>query len=338
MKTFKIKIKKKEISDLKLNNIDAYKLRGESFYKSLNIDRKKIFKKFEYLLTKKEFECPLCSSRKKKKIFLKVTKNYILRKCKDCDLVFPNINLNKIENYEDIIYKKYSNNFHSKNKLKKKNYRKKFISDRFNYCIEKNFKNFKNLKKLNVLEIGCGTGEFLKHLKEKKIKYKGIELDPQQLQIAQNNKLNVDNNNLKIEKNNEYNLVLMFDVLEHIVNPLDFIKLVTKKLKKNGLLICYIPNINSIGFELMKEKQNLIYPFEHISFFNEKSLNYLSKKGNLKIKKIETFGLDLIDYFFFKEFYDKKKYINKLSNFIDLLQSVIDNSGLANHYRVTFKK
>ena len=116
MKTFKIKIKKTEISDLKPNNIDAYKLRGESFYKSLNIDRKKIFKKFEYLLTKKEFDCPLCGSKKKKKFFLKVTKNYTLRKCKDCDLVFPNINLNKIKNYEDIIYKKYSNNFHSKNK------------------------------------------------------------------------------------------------------------------------------------------------------------------------------------------------------------------------------
>ena len=120
-------MKETKTLNLKLNNIDAYKLRGSSFYKSLNNDRKKIFKRFKHLLTKKEFRCPLCNSKKDKFFFLRVTKDYSLRKCKDCGLVFPNINTKKIQNYADIIYKRYSNNFHSKNKLKKKNYRKKFI-------------------------------------------------------------------------------------------------------------------------------------------------------------------------------------------------------------------
>jgi len=337
-KIFKIEIftvKKINFLDLDLNNIDAYKLRGHSFYKFLHEDRKKIFKKFNHLLTKKKFNCPLCNSNKKKTIFLKVTKKYFLRKCNICEMVYPNINVAKIKNYTDLIYKGYSNNFHSKNKLKKKIYRHKFILDRFNYCIKK---NFKNLKKIKILEIGCGSGEFLKYVKSKKIKHKGIELDPQQLEIAKKNRLNVTNDSLEIEANNEYNLILMFDVLEHLINPVKYIKLISKKLKKNGLLICYIPNINSIGFELMKEKQNLIYPFEHINFFNKKSLSFLSKKGNLKIKKIETYGLDLIDYFLFKEFNDKKKYIKDFPFLIDLLQSSIDKSGLSNHYRITFQK
>ena len=52
-------MKETKTLNLKLNNIDAYKLRGSSFYKSLNNDRKKIFKRFKHLLTKKEFRCPL---------------------------------------------------------------------------------------------------------------------------------------------------------------------------------------------------------------------------------------------------------------------------------------
>ena len=36
--------------------------------------------------------------------FLKINKQYFLRKCRKCNCVFPNIDTNSIENYEKIIY------------------------------------------------------------------------------------------------------------------------------------------------------------------------------------------------------------------------------------------
>ena len=67
----------------------------------------------------------------------------------------------------------------------------------------------------------------------------------------------------------------MFDVIEHFVDPMKTLKIILKKLKKGGLLIFYTPNIESVGFELMKNKQNLIQPFFHLNFFQKCSRLYV---------------------------------------------------------------
>ena len=138
-------------------------------------------------------------------------------------------------------------------------------------------------------------------------------------------------------KNNYFDLVVMFDVIEHFVDPMKTLNNF-KKLKKGGLLIFYTPNIESVGFELMKNKQNLIQPFFHLNFFSKNVLDYMCKKIGYKILKFETFGLDLVDFFFMKESDDKFLYTKKLKNEISIIQSIIDQKGYANHMRVTLKK
>lgn len=315
--------------------IDPYKFRDRNFYKNVFLEKKKNLKRFDYLLTKKNIKCCLCKSSAKKLRVLKVNKRYELLKCKNCGLVTPNIETLKIKDYTKIIYKDFSKKKYTVSKKKKSSYRNLLLKKRFNYCIKNNFKNFRNIK---VLEIGCGTGEFLKILKKKKIFYKGLEVDERQIQQAKNSYLNVTNTVINKEKNNFYDLILMFDVFEHVVDPLNYLKIVFKKMKKNSLLICYMPNINSISFDLLKENNNLIYPFEHLNFFNEKSINFIAKKTKLKIDKLETFGLDMIDYFFFREFKDKKKYFKFIMKELNIMQEYIDKNNLGNHYRLTLKK
>ena len=78
--------------------------------------------------------------------------------------------------------------------------------------------------------------------------------------------------------------------------------------------------------------------FDHICFFNLKSLNYLSKKTGLKIKSIEFFGLDVKDYFQSvpsKHNMNLNKLLNKFAN---LTQSIIDNQKLSNSMRIVFQK
>ena len=61
----------------------------------------------------------------------------------------------------------------------------------------------------------------------------------------------------------------MFDVIEHLTNPISTLNTIRKKLKKNGKIISYTPNINSLAaFELMGKNQNQVYPFQHIYFFD----------------------------------------------------------------------
>jgi len=324
-----------KFTDIKATNIDPYKLRKKNFFKGIFQDRKKNLRKLKLLISNKKIKCPICNNVKIDQNFLKIDKNYKLKKCFNCHLIFPNTKFNSDKDYVKKVYTHYSEQNHRKILYGTQKYRKStFIEERYNYCINRIFKN----KKINVLEDGCRKGLFLSKLKKKKIKCKGLEVDPYQIQIAQNNGLNVTDADIKDEKNNEYNLCVMFDVLEHLIDPVNQMKIINKKIKKGGYVICYSPNIYSIAFELMKKDQNQVYPFEHLFFFAKKTLEILAKKTNFKIISYETFGLDLVDFFLYKEFIDKKNYISKFKDFINLIQPIIDKNNLSNHFRLTLKK
>ena len=321
--------------DYKINHFDAHKFRGKNFFKEFRKDDKNNLSKFSKFCTKKKLPCRICGSKKINLKYLKISNKYYLHKCINCEFVFPNIDCKKIQNYEEKIYSGYDKSSLSISEKKNKNYRnKKLINERYEYCYSKNFKKVKK----KVLEIGFGQADFLIHLKTKKIPCYGIEYNQNLVKFAQSKKLNVSFGNLEKLKNNYFDLVVMFDVIEHFVDPMKTLKTILKKLKKGGLLIFYTPNIESLGFELMKSKQNLIQPFYHLNFFSKNVLNFICKKIGFKIIKFETFGLDLIDFFFMKESSDNFLYTKKLKKEISIIQSIIDQKGCANHMRVTLKK
>lgn len=319
------------------NNLDPYKLRGKKFFKKIFKDREKNFKNLSSLILKKKSKnCPICKSKKINYNFLSIKKNYKLQKCSNCSLIFPNTNFSSNKDYTAKVYANYSDQNHRKILFNTQNYRKNtFIKKRYDYCIKGLFKKTKNI---NVLEYGCGFGLFLDILKKNRIKCKGLEVDKHQIEIAKKRGLNVSDNSISEEKNNLYNLCVMFDVLEHLADPIREFKELNKKITKKGYVVCYSPNIFSVAFELMGKYQNQVYPFEHLLFFSKKSLNIFAKKTGFKLIKFETFGIDLIDFFLFKEFQDKKKYVNKFKKFINLVQPIIDKEGSANHFRATFQK
>ena len=151
-------------------------------------------------------------------------------------------------------------------------------------------------------------------------------------------KLNVTLSDINSEPNNFYDLITLFDTIEHFYDPIKEMRSIAKKIKKKSFLLAFTPNIHSLSFELMKDEHNMFSVFDHMNFFNLKSLNYLSDKIGLKIISIEYLGLDIKDYF---QFIEAKKNIkiNKLTNkFSNLTQSIIDESKLSNSMRIIFQK
>ena len=157
-----------------------------------------------------------------------------------------------------------------------------------------------------MLDLGCGSGYFISVLKDKNIQNKGIDLDNDRVNFCKTKKLNAHVSYLPM-KNNSYDLITMFDAIEHFFDPIQELKIAAKKLKSKSFILAYTPNINSLSFELMRSDLNLLAVFRHICFFDDKSLEYLSKKAGLKVKSIEYFGLDIKDYFQSIEF---KKILN----------------------------
>ena len=325
---------KKNIFGLREFDIDLYKLRSPNFYKNMITQRNKVYSKLnKFLINTKNCFCLLCGS-KKKKIFLN-WKKYTLLSCMKCTAVYTNINFRKFK----------SHHFHSnitKRKINEQemvktfNYRlNNFAHERIEYIRE----NIKIKRNDIVFDYGCGFGSFLYALKEKNILSKGMDFDADSIKFCKSKKLDVTDSPLENEKNNSLKLITLFDVIEHLIEPISFLRTANKKLKKNGNILMFTPNIHSISGRLMGPDHNMFAVFNHLCFYNLKSLNYLVKKTGFKIIKIDYFGLDIKDYLQMLESKNKNIKLNKILNQIsNTLQSVIDKSSLSNSMRVIIKK
>jgi len=323
---------------LRIFDIDAHSLRGDNFYKSILDYRKKILPKEKYRIKKDDdFTCILCGGINGLKC-LEWEESYKLFECDNCGAVSPNINLLDKNKHISSIYdvKEYRKKF-MRETHKQYDYRKNtFGRERFQYTVER-----LNLNKTTttVLDLGCGAGYYIGVLDEENIAYKGLEVADHFVDYCQDyHGLNVKNTSLESEIDGAYNLITMFDVLEHLPDPINMLNLIHKKLKLGGYCVAYTPNIFSVGYELMGSKQNTLLPFEHLCFFDVNSLQYLADKTGFEIVTLETYGLDLMDYLLMKEFEDKINYTDSLGDMIKLLQSVLDKYEISNHFRITFRK
>lgn len=135
----------------------------------------------------------------------------------------------------------------------------------------------------NVLDIGSGRGAFIKFI-DKKTTYTGLELSSKAVEFAQNENINVLEKTIEeFSKENKYNqdVVVTFQVLEHITDIDSFIKSAMLTLKQNGLFIIAVPN----NMSFIRDAQNnlLNLPPHHLLHWNETALKYIAKKYHLEI-------------------------------------------------------
>ena len=322
------------LKDYKIFNIDPKKLRSKDFYKNVLDYRHYIMGLFPQAIRgPKEFKCILCGGTAGNE-FLHY-KDYCLFECQNCGMVSPNIDLELVD--EKRVYDSDTAIADLKNDvLDNYEYRKKtFAKERLEYILGKI-----KIKKedINLLDVGCGPGYFVDHLRDEGIAYKGLELADVLVDICQNKNLNVCKSDLKNEPNNKYNIITLFDVLEHLRDPIEMFSLLNSKLMSGGYVLAFTPHVHSLAFKLMGGMQNNVYPYIHLCFFDKKSLDYLAEKTGFKVYSIDYYGLDVMDYLSWRTYEDNFNYLEKLKDFIPLMQTMIDKQGLSNHQRIIFKK
>jgi 2-polyprenyl-3-methyl-5-hydroxy-6-metoxy-1,4-benzoquinol methylase len=209
----------------------------------------------------------------------------------------------------------------------------KRISGRHKACLE--MENFENKK---ILDIGCSYGWFEKFVGEKAEKIIGIDLDEKDLENA---KSEVKLKNVKFEKGSALNLkkfkkdyfdiVIMFDVIEHIPkNSEDLVlKEIKRVLKKNGKLLISTPANNFSNFF------DPAWYFGHRHYSKSKMQNifenagFIVEKMEIKGGFFEIFSMILFypfKWFFnmeipFKTWFDKKRdeeYLKNKNGFVTL--------------------
>lgn len=151
-----------------------------------------------------------------------------------------------------------------------------------------------------LLDIGSGPGLFLKVASQLGFKAKGIEpsKDAFEYSVSKYN-CNVVNTTLEeLDPSKEqFDLIHSSLVLEHILDPSAFIKKTKAMLRKGGLLCVIVPNdftiIQKINVTLGR-KMWWVSPFEHLNYFNQKSLRkLLQRSGFSVVHESVTFPIDL---------------------------------------------
>ena len=88
-----------------------------------------------------------------------------------------------------------------------------------------------------------------------------------------------------LDADKKYDLIVLRHVLEHIEDPGDFLRELKTHLKESGFILVTIPNINSIGRYLFKEKWEWVLPW-HLHFYHPKTLKALAEKTGFESVKL----------------------------------------------------
>lgn len=142
-----------------------------------------------------------------------------------------------------------------------------------------------------LLEVGCGSGEMLKLMKELGWQVKGVDFDPSAVENARRKGLQVYLGTLEAQQfpDNHFDAITMSHVIEHIHDPLQLILECYRILKPGGHLVISTPNIGSWGHKLFKSYWRGLEPPRHLQIFTLPSLCCLAKiAGFKKIKKWST--------------------------------------------------
>lgn len=147
----------------------------------------------------------------------------------------------------------------------------------------------------NILDVGCGQGDFLEEAKKRGWNVYGTEYSEAAIELCQQRGINMHKGELleRDLENVDFDVITSFEVIEHINNPNDFMQVAYRKLRNKGLFYCTTPNFNSILRCFEKENFKMIAYPEHISFYTKKSIKYLGVKHNFSALKVVTTGLDL---------------------------------------------
>lgn len=157
-----------------------------------------------------------------------------------------------------------------------------------------------------LLDIGCGEGHFLSLAKENGWEATGIETAPYAVQICRKLDINVMSADLlKIDLEDDYyDAVTMFEVLEHLTYPREYLSKVNDILRKGGILILTTPNFNCITRFLLQKRWSWINE-EHLFYFTTRTLRQLLRKCNFSIIKLSVKHITLPELYRLFLFRDK---------------------------------
>jgi len=136
-------------------------------------------------------------------------------------------------------------------------------------------------KGINMLDIGCSGGFFLSIASMQGFKTSGIEPNQKESAYAIEQGTNVVGSTISdLDNSLKFDVITLWDVLEHIREPVNYLKLLRSHLNPNGLVFVQIPSSDSLAARVMRDACNMFDGIEHLTLFSARSLEIAFKKAS----------------------------------------------------------
>jgi 2-polyprenyl-3-methyl-5-hydroxy-6-metoxy-1,4-benzoquinol methylase len=178
-----------------------------------------------------------------------------------------------------------------------------------------------------LLDIGCGTGDFLKAAVSANWNVTGIEPNEKARVIA---RAKVKNDIFKPSHLNDlehhtFDVITLWHVLEHVPDLDNYITQLKQLLHPNGVIVVAVPNYNSYDAKYYKQYWAAYDVPRHLWHFSKQSINLLGKAHGLNIIKILPMYFDAYYVSLLSEKY-KRGHMNILNalrvGFVSNLKSI----------------
>lgn len=146
---------------------------------------------------------------------------------------------------------------------------------------------------LHLLDVGCSSGSFILAARDFGVEAEGVEPSSGPARTAIESGLKVYQgylNDIRLPEES-FDVITLFEVLEHLRDPLNLFKECHRILCSNGLLVIRTGNTDSWTVQYMKGRWKYFSIREHgghISFFNPVSMRKLAERSGFMVADIKT--------------------------------------------------
>lgn len=231
---------------------------------------------------KREIDCPLCRSPRWRRKY--ILERSVFVRCNECGLVYQNPmpdQTHLLERYDEDYFKyelMNENNFRDLELLALNDIR--FLEE------------YPAPRGERFLDIGCATGLFLETMMKQGWSVKGVEVCRGSAEYGRKIR-GLDITNATLDKAGfddlSFDVVHFSHLLEHLTDPISFMKNVHKILAPHGRVILTTPNIGGLQAVLFGNNwRSLIH--DHVILYDKKRLALLCRRTGFEIIRTRTWG------------------------------------------------
>lgn len=165
-----------------------------------------------------------------------------------------------------------------------------------NYALSLKLQHLKKYhpKKGRLLDLGAGTGDFLKRAKDKGWAISGVEPNMGARQKAEGKEVYLEKGLEKL-KNNKYDAITLWHVLEHVTNLEETIAQLKNALEANGTLFIAVPNFKSFDANHYQQFWAAYDVPRHIWHFSRTAIKAIFENHELTL--VETIPMKFDAYY-----------------------------------------